>query len=84
MSLIPFNIVSYQRLVHSGYKYILVEGRYRDEYSALNNAPDVQILKALWDCNGIPINTDCEPIDSDKITSFLSDKQTNCFVIISD
>jgi hypothetical protein len=84
MNLLPFNKKSYQRLIELGYKYLLVKKRNPKLFNSNDNYADVQILKAIKDCDGIPVEDNCEPIESERINEILHQSEVVSFVIISD
>ena len=84
MNLVPFNETIYKRLLGLGYAHILVKqptsklNRWQDENY------DVQILKAVHNCDYVPDDFTREPIDSELVKTLLHETSVSCFVIFSD
>ena len=84
LRLFRFDSAVYQRLVDEGYKYILIDQTKEPKYFYDPRERKLQLLKAIVSNEFVPENYCCEPISSDTVNRFLSDADTDYYVIVLD
>jgi len=84
MRLMPFNNYSYQLAIDTGYEYILIQKKIERTHFLVTKEHDLQILKAVRNCENLPEHCTCEPVDSNEIRNLLCDGATDYFIILTD